>query len=353
MAAPPAAAADGTRVPRAKYSRSQLDRLEDVFRHQQFIDAQQTLQLASELGITVKQTRTWFQNKRAMLRRRAIKVIGDSYVPNLQPPAGRPKTYPSPLASPRDTGDSRQSASPAVVPPATTVVCPGLQVQSQTLAGNETRPSLPSLGSFPTGHDFLTIPQLRWDGRVSRAVPSSWSPALSSGDEEVLSASMELRPNVAAPSNRQFGSFESLWPTRPPPPPLTSSLSHSAPCVSFDRGQSERDYVQYRQSGVAAPASTWQGQPQWPQAQLPQGPPASEVQHRDWWLPATVAAGEASVDGHGDAGGPPSWQTSGAGASASSEEGDESVPSISSLTALVLELECAAIAARDSGLGTG
>nr|XP_050037892.2 homeobox protein MSX-2-like [Dermacentor andersoni] len=170
MASPPAAAADGTRQPRAKYSRSQLDRLEDVFRHQQFIDAQQTLLLASELGISAKQTRTWFQNKRAMLRRRAIKVIGDSYVPNLQLPAGRPNTYPSPLASPRDTGDSRQSASPAVVPPATTVVSPGFQVQSQTLAAQpqQTQPqqSLPSLGSFPTGHGFLAIPQLRWDGRV-------------------------------------------------------------------------------------------------------------------------------------------------------------------------------------------
>ncbi|XP_037576628.2 uncharacterized protein LOC119458837 [Dermacentor silvarum] len=90
MASPPAAA-DETREPRAKYSRSQLDRLEDVFRHQQFIDPQQTLQLSCELGISVKQTRTWFQNKRAMLRRRAIKVAGSSYVPNLQLPAGLPR----------------------------------------------------------------------------------------------------------------------------------------------------------------------------------------------------------------------------------------------------------------------
>ncbi|XP_070377314.1 uncharacterized protein [Dermacentor albipictus] len=329
MASPPATvAADGTRVPRAKYSRSQLDRLEVVFRHKQFIERQEVQQLAGQLGITTKQTRTWFQNKRAMLRRRAIKIIGDSYVPNLQRPAGCPgcsNAHPSPSASPRDTGDGRQLASPGVVPPATTVVCPGLPVQSQTLAGSETQPqqSLPSLGSFHTGHDFLAIPQPRWDGRVSRAVPSSAFPALSSGDERVLSASVELRPNVAAPWNRQFGSFESLYPIRPPPPPLTSSLSHSAPCVSFGGGQSDRDYVQYQQSGVAAPASTsWQGQPQWPQVQLPQGPPESDVQHLDWWSPATVAAGGASVDVHGDAREPSSWQTSGAGASASYEGSD-------------------------------
>ncbi|XP_070378231.1 homeobox protein Mix.1-like [Dermacentor albipictus] len=343
MASPPAtAAADGTRVPRAKYSRSQLDRLEQVFGRQQYIDCQEVEKLADELGITTKQTRTWFQNKRAMLRRRAIRIIGDSYVHNLQPPPGCPNTHPSPLASPRDTGDSRQWASPAVVPPATTVVCPGLPVQSQTLAGNETQPqqSLPSLGSFHTGHDFLAIPQPRWDGRVSRAVPSSAFPALSSGDERVLSASVQLRPNVAAPWNRQYGSFESLYPTRPPPPPLNSSLSHSAPCVSFGGGQSDRDYVQYQQSGVAAPASTsWQGQPQWPQVQLPQGPPASDVQQQDWWSPATVAAGGASADVHGDAREPSSWQTGGAGPSTSSGGSDESVPSMSSLMSLVLEME--------------
>ncbi|XP_070378230.1 uncharacterized protein [Dermacentor albipictus] len=332
MASPPAtAAADGTRVPRANYSRSQLDRLEGVFRHKQFLERQEVLQLACQLGITTKQTRTWFQNKRAMLRRRGIRIIGDSYVPNLQPPAGCPgcpgcsNAHPSPLPSPRDTEDSRQLASPAVVPPATTVVCPGLSVQSQILAGNETQPqqSPPSLGSFHTGHDFLAIPQPRWDGRVSRAVPSSAFPALSSGDEQVLSASVQLRPNVAAPWNRQYGSFESLYPTRPPPPPLTSSLSHSAPCVSFGGGQSDRGYVQHQQFGVAAPASTsWQGQPQWPQVQLPQGPPASDVQQQDCWAPATVAAGGASVGVHGNPREPPSWQTGGAGASGSSEGSD-------------------------------
>ncbi|KAL1448735.1 hypothetical protein MTO96_028169 [Rhipicephalus appendiculatus] len=330
MASPPAFADESAdKTTRAKYTRHQLDRLEEEFNEHQFIDSEQTLRISAELGISAKQIRTWFQNKRAMLRRRAIRAAGSNYVPQLQRPAAQSKPRPTPPASPRGAGDGQLSPAPSF-----TVDGPGVQVQCP--AGNEFQPqqSVPPLGSFPAGGGYLTVPQPRWNDRMSPTIPSSPSPAMSSGDEEALSASVELRPNVAAPPYRPYGSFESIWPTNPPPP-LTSSFSHSAPCISAGRSPTGQDCIP----------------PQWQQVQAPQGPPlpVHNVQEGVWSQPAPAVA-----TGHGPQGSwtQSPWQTTQAGASAPpAAENSEPVPNIGSLTALVLEMEAAAISGRNGGAG--
>ncbi|KAL3193280.1 hypothetical protein MRX96_046798 [Rhipicephalus microplus] len=213
MASPPSLADEtADKTARVKYTRHQLDRLEEEFNDHQFIDSQETLRLSAELGISAKQIRTWFQNKRAMLRRLAIRAAGSNYVP-----------------------------PPAAVASAFAVDNPGVQAQC-TVAGTDFQPQqrVPPHGSFPAGGGYLTVPQPRWNDRMSPTVPSSPSPAVSSGDEEALSASVELRPNVAATPCRPYGSVESIWPDSPPPP-LTSSFSHSAPCITAGRSPTGHD----------------------------------------------------------------------------------------------------------------
>ncbi|XP_037501237.1 homeobox protein B-H2-like [Rhipicephalus sanguineus] len=354
MASPPALADEtADKTTRAKYSRHQLNRLEEEFNDHQFIDSQQTLRLSAELGISAKQIRTWFQNKRAMLRRRMIRAAGSNYVPQLQRPVAQSKAHPTPPASPRGAGDSHLSpAPPAAATPAFTVDGPVVQVQCP--AGTEFQPqqSVPPLGSFPTGSGYLTVPQPRWNDRMSPTIPSSPSPAMSSGDEEALSASVELRPNVAAPPCRPYGSFESLCRPTNPSPPLTSSFSHSAPCISPGGNPTGHDCIRYRQApySTAAAPSMWQAQPQWQQLQAPQRPPpqVNDIQQGVWSLPSPAAA-----TGHGLQGSwtPSPWQPTPAGASAPPAEDSQPVPDIGSLTALVMEMEATAISGRNGGAG--
>ncbi|CAN8032168.1 unnamed protein product [Ixodes persulcatus] len=97
---------------RVRYTDHQLQKLEEMFSEHAFINGDQAALLSRELGISLKQTRTWFQNRRAKLRRRAIKAEGKSYVPKLSPgPIRICRTPPSPspgtgkvalLAGPRE-----------------------------------------------------------------------------------------------------------------------------------------------------------------------------------------------------------------------------------------------------------
>ncbi|XP_037275675.2 uncharacterized protein LOC119168375 [Rhipicephalus microplus] len=374
MASPPSLADEtADKTARVKYTRHQLDRLEEEFNDHQFIDSQETLRLSAELGISAKQIRTWFQNKRAMLRRLAIRAAGSNYVPQLQRPAAQSKAR-TPPASPRGAGDSRPS-QPAAVPSAFAVDNPG--VQAQCTAGTEFQPQqrVPPHGSFPAGGGYLTVPQPRWNDRMSPTVPSSPSPAVSSGDEEALSASVELRPNVAANPYRPYGSVESIWPDSPPPP-LTSSFSHSAPCITAGRSPTGHDCIRYRQApySTAAAPPMWQAQPQWQQVvQPPQGPPPPPVHNvQTWSQPAAAEPPQgpppqvhkvpegvwtqpepAAATGHVLQGTwvPSPWQPTQAGASAPPAEDSHTVPDIGSLTALVLEMEATAISGRNGGAG--
>jgi len=57
-----------------KYSKEQVQVLEEEFNKANYIVSENGDRLARELGITVKQLRIWYQNRRAKLRREALKV---------------------------------------------------------------------------------------------------------------------------------------------------------------------------------------------------------------------------------------------------------------------------------------
>ncbi|XP_040076149.1 homeobox protein CDX-2-like [Ixodes scapularis] len=95
---------------RVRYTDHQLQKLEEIFSEHAFINGDQAALLSRELGISLKQTRTWFQNRRAKLRRRAIKAEGKNYVPKLSPgPIRICRTPPSPSSG---TGKVVSAAGP-------------------------------------------------------------------------------------------------------------------------------------------------------------------------------------------------------------------------------------------------
>ena len=76
---------------RTIFSDSQLERLEEQFRNNQYLVGEERVKLAQELGLNVKQVKIWFQNRRIKLRRSN---------PNSQPMTS---THPSKSQSPAPT----------------------------------------------------------------------------------------------------------------------------------------------------------------------------------------------------------------------------------------------------------
>lgn len=64
---------------RLKFDANQNARLIQLYQYQKFIDGSLARQVAEELGVSLKQIRTWFQNKRAKDRRQAFKASGEVY----------------------------------------------------------------------------------------------------------------------------------------------------------------------------------------------------------------------------------------------------------------------------------
>lgn len=366
MASPPSPTDESPeKSPRPKYSRSQLNRLEQEFEKHHFLNTQQALELSAELGISFKQIRTWFQNKRATMRRLEIRAAGRSYVPPLQRPVALCRPLARPPASPRGAGDGQQSSgSPAALAPAALAPaadCPSVQVQH--LVGAEAQPqqSVSPLGPLHAGADYLTVPQPQWNDRLSPTMPPSPPSVVgSSGDEGTPPKSLEVRPNVATSPVRPYGSLESMRPANPRPP-LTTAFSQSDPCVSFGSSPDEQNGIQYGQMPYnIAPdehaASMQQGQPQWqPQwqpldaPQLPPPPPVANNVHQEGWsLPAPM---EAAGDQRWGPWVPSPWQPAGASASTDSAREAESLRDIDEMTSLALELNDAAISRMYGGAG--
>ncbi|XP_077521490.1 uncharacterized protein LOC144132740 isoform X3 [Amblyomma americanum] len=327
---------------RVKFSSYQVERLQHAFDRCAFIDTVETEQLAYELGISFKQTRTWFQNKRAMIRRKAIKAAGRSYVPQLLRPSAFRRVLPA-KTSPRGARRcSAQGAPPAASVAQITGAVDGLvRAHSPSTGGAQGQAAQHQLGHLalpgPSGAGFLPLsPQLMW--RQERLSPSAStpSPALSGSEDDLrFSSSLEMQPHRlgAATPTRQYGSYDSLWPGLPAAPPTVSTtFSHSAPFVwPADRSDGAGQPLQHWQTPYdAAATGQWQGQPQLQQMQAPPQLPVGEVQQHH----------EAALGPPDESQVLPSqpWQPD-CPSEAPPDDEDDGLPGIEVLTALMLELE--------------
>ncbi|XP_077537303.1 uncharacterized protein LOC144149550 [Haemaphysalis longicornis] len=328
---------------RSKYSVAQVARLEQVFRQHKFVDGKQTVELSRELGITIKQTRTWFQNRRATIRRQAIRAAGKSYVPNLQLPTAGPRGACTSAGS-LQCHDSRspspgQHAAAGNQPRGTVIHGPSPYAEVQ---GPQPEPSAACFGTYS-----LAVPR---PARVRSLSPSasSISPVPSSGEEDGAFPSAYLRPNMAAIPGRHFGSYDSLWPRFAAAPPINSAISRSAPCISPShiRPQQQAQLQYWPPECNPPPPGPWLENTAWQQVQ------ASHQQiggsSAGTWTPSS-----AVPDGMpGAVGGVlrrrPPLQTDHDASSSSAGE-TERPPSIATLTSLVLEMETAGIGGGAAG----
>ena len=65
---------------RTTFSNHQIKRLEETFSQQKYISKIACCQLASRLGLTEKQVKTWYQNRRTKWKRNALNQTGASSV---------------------------------------------------------------------------------------------------------------------------------------------------------------------------------------------------------------------------------------------------------------------------------
>ncbi|CAN8000678.1 unnamed protein product [Ixodes hexagonus] len=289
---------------RTRYTDHQLQRLEEAFSEHPFITSDQTALLSQELDISLKQTRTWFQNRRAKLRRRAIKAEGKNYVPKLSP------------------GSIRICRTPPSPSRGTDKMAPAAQRSDGVLK--------PSNGNY--GDKLLSVPPFTSDSRS----PSE-SPAFSSADEDDVFLSDPSRAGDQRPERKD----------------ITAELSKSAPTGSYmeaARGTSAQQWQPpfptfFGTAGALAGDTGLVGQrsSSLPRCSGPMGNYGSDdVGSRHWCHPPAFVVEADSSERH-----------SASSVSWPSAQGREQTTSTSSVTSLIIDMENSSVTRdADSSLET-